>query len=92
MFGTYMALCHEVCVCVCVCVCITSELRRTPVLMGIFNKQKSASKYISLSVEFTTLLERSLVLRGKLCFRDSRRIKNNTSNLRLTLVFSSEKC
>ena len=91
-----MALCHEayVCVCVraCVRVCVTSELRRTRVLRGIFNKQKSASKYISLSVEFPTRLERPLVLRGKLCFRDSRRVKNNTSNLKLTLVFISEKC
>ena len=36
-------------------------------------------------------LTRSLVLRGKLCIRSCRSVKNNSSNLRCTQTFSSEK-
>jgi hypothetical protein len=50
-----------------------------------------ASKRISLPVKFTTLLARPFVLRGKLCLRVFRIVKNNTWNLKRTLIFSSEK-
>jgi hypothetical protein len=48
-------------------------------------------KYVSLSVKFTTVLARPRVLRGK-CFRDFKRVKSNTSNLRCTLNFQLKKC
>jgi hypothetical protein len=48
-----------------------------------------ASKYISMSVKFTTLSARPLLPRWKLCFRYFRRVKNNTSNFRRTLIFFS---
>lgn len=51
-------------------------------------KCRIASKYISQSVKFTTVLERPFVLRGKRPFRDVRRSKNNTSNLRINLILS----
>jgi hypothetical protein len=56
------------------------------VLMSII----SASKHVSLSVKFTTLLARPLFLRGKLYFRTFQRVKNITSNLSPTPIFSSE--
>ena len=55
-----------------------SNLRRTPLLKTDSQKKKIANKDISLSVNFTTLLARPLVLREKLCFRDFRRVKNIT--------------
>jgi hypothetical protein len=36
-------------------------------------------------------LAKPLILRGKWCVQDFRRVKNNTSNLRPILIFSSEK-
>jgi hypothetical protein len=52
-----------------------------------FSAKKIVSKYISLSVKFTTLLVMPLVLPGKLCFRDIQRVNNNGLNLRHTLIF-----
>jgi len=49
------------------------------------------SKSISLPVKFTAVLARSLVLRGKLCFRNFRRVKDNTSNSIRTIIFNSER-
>jgi len=41
---------------------------------------------------FTMLLARPLFLTGKLCFWAFRRVKNHTSNLIRTIIFTSEKC
>ena len=94
LVGTWFCVTKHVCVCVCVCVCARARARHFgikthPTFKGDFQQTKSASKYISLSVKFTTFLVRPLFLRGKLCFRDSRRVKNNISNLRLSLVWCS---
>ena len=43
-----------------------------------------------MSVNCSTLLAKPVV-RGKLCFGDFRRVKNDTSNLRRALIFSCEK-
>lgn len=37
-------------------------------------------------------LSMPFVFRGKLCFQDFWKLKNNTSNFRCTVIFSSEKC
>jgi hypothetical protein len=69
-----------------------TNLRRAPLLKMYFQGKAFASKYISLSVKFTTLLETPLILRGKWWVRGVWRVKNNTVNLIRTLLLSSEKC
>jgi len=49
-------------------------------------------KCISLSLKLTTHLARSLVLQAESRSRNFIRVKSNTSKLRRTLIFSSEKC
>jgi len=49
-----------------------------------------ARKY-SHSLQFTTLLARTFALRKKNIFLYFRRIKNNMSNLKQTIIFTSGK-
>jgi hypothetical protein len=49
-----------------------------------------ANKYMALSVKYTALLARPLVLREKLCFCEFRSVKYNTSNLGRIVIFFPE--
>jgi len=49
-----------------------------------------ANKYMALSVKYTALLARPIVLREKLCFCEFRSVKYNTSNLGRILIFFPE--
>jgi hypothetical protein len=67
-----------------------SNLRRTLLLKGDFQRNVSACKCISVSENFTSLLARP-IFQGKLGVRAFRGMKNNTSNLKSSKTFSSEK-
>jgi hypothetical protein len=69
-----------------------SNFRCAPLLKGDFQKTNFCKQIHFTLPKFTTPLARPLVLQGKCCFRDFRRVKNNISHLRRTLIFGLEKC
>ena len=83
---------------ICICVPYYFGFKKHPTFKkkkgGGFsrNNNKFASKCTLLSVKFITFLVRPLVFRGKGRFSDFRRVKNNTKNLKRSLVFILEKC
>jgi hypothetical protein len=60
--------------------------------LKIWKSTTFVSKYISLFIQFTTLLASPIVLWEKWYLQDFQAVKNNTSNLRCTQIFSLEKC